>query len=133
MGDRKSRKECEGADLADASPGLGWKALERRGLTNRGQPDLILALALIHHVVISANIPLPDFVEWLAQNRRELVLEFVDKSDPMVETLLRNKDDQYTDYEKAFLEKNLKRFYRIESQQNLESGTRTLYYCVPRQ
>ena len=84
-------------------------------------------------MVISANIPLPDFVEWLAQNSRELVLEFVDKSDPMVETLLRNKDDQYTDYEKAFLEKNLKRFYRSESQQNLESGTRTLYYCVPRQ
>ena len=51
----------------------------------------------------------------------------------MVEKLLRNKDDQYTDYEKAFLEKNLKRFYRIESQQNLESGTRTLYCCVPRQ
>ncbi len=120
-------------DLADASPGLGWKASERRSLTNRGRPDLILALALIHHVVISANIPLPDFVEWLAQHSRELVLEFVDKSDPMVETLLRNKDDQYTDYEKAFLEKNLKRFYRIESRQNLESGTRTLYYCVPRQ
>ncbi len=120
-------------DLADASPGLGWKASERRGLTNRERPDLILALALIHHMVISANIPLPDFVEWLAQNGPELILEFVDKSDPMVQALLRNKDDQYAAYEKALLEKSLRQFYRIESQETLESGTRTLYYCVTRQ
>lgn len=135
---RRKKEEARGIlplvnDLADASPGLGWKASERRGLTNRERPDLILALALIHHMVISANIPLPDFVEWLSQNGPELILEFVDKSDPMVQKLLQNKDDQYADYEKAFLEKSLRRFYRIEKQENLELGTRTLYYCVTRQ
>ena len=119
-------------DLSDPSPRWGWNYLERKNLSDRGKPDLILALALIHHVVISANIPLPDFIKWLAQNSCELVLEFVDKSDSMVAELLRNKDDQYVDYEKGFLEKNLKKFYRIQSQQNLKSGMRTLYYCVPR-
>ena len=118
-------------ELADYSPDLGWRGSERRGLTSRDKPDLILALALIHHMVISANIPVSEFVEWLAETGGELVLEFVDKSDPMVQTLLRNKDDQYADYEKGFLEKNLKRFYRIECQEELESQSRTLYHCVP--
>ncbi len=119
-------------ELADYSPDLGWRGSERRGLTSRDRPDLILALALIHHMVISANIPVSEFVEWLAEIGGELVLEFVDKSDPMVQTLLRNKDDQYADYEQGFLERNLKRFYRIERRQELESRTRTLYHCVPR-
>ncbi len=119
-------------ELADYSPDLGWRGSERRGLTSRDKPDLILALALIHHMVISANIPVSEFVSWLAETGGELVLEFVDKSDPMVQTLLRNKDDQYADYEKGFLEKNLKRFYRIERQEELESKSRTLYHCVPR-
>ena len=118
-------------ELADYSPDLGWRGSERRGLTSRDKPDLILALALIHHMVISANIPVSEFVEWLAETGGELVLEFVDKSDPMVQTLLRNKDDQYADYEKGFLEKNLKRFYRIKCQEELESQSRTLYHCVP--
>ena len=119
-------------ELADYSPDMGWRGSERRGLTSRDKPDLILALALIHHMVISANIPVSEFVEWLAETGGELVLEFVDKSDPMVETLLRNKDDQYADYAKSFLEKNLRRFYRIECQEELESQSRTLYHCVPR-
>ena len=45
-------------NLADPSPNLGWRGLERKSLHHRGKPDLILCLALIHHMVISANIPL---------------------------------------------------------------------------
>ena len=44
-------------NLADPSPGLGWRGLERKALPDRGKPDLVLALALIHHVAITANVP----------------------------------------------------------------------------
>src|SRR3990172_11383489 len=74
------------SNLADASPNLGWRGLERKALTERGKPDLTLCLALIHHIVISANIPLNEFVDWLASLGTSLVIEFVTKEDPMVKT-----------------------------------------------
>ena len=57
----------------------------------------------------------------------DLVIEFVSKSDPMVEKLLRNKDDRYEDYDQAFLEECLERHFEIVRKLPLESGTRTLY------
>ena len=53
-------------NLADPSPGLGWRGLERKAMPDRGKPDLVLALALVHHVAISANVPVKEFVDWLA-------------------------------------------------------------------
>ena len=114
-------------NLADPSPGLGWRGAERKSLPDRGSVDLTLALALIHHVVIGAHIPLSDFVDWLASLGSDLVIEFVSKEDPMVQKLLRNKDDRYDDYDQAFLEECLERHFEIVRKQPLESGTRTLY------
>ena len=73
--------------------------MERKRIDERGRPDLVLALALIHHVVIGGNIPMAEFVQWLRDLGGELVIEFVTRKDPMVVTLLRNKEDQYADYD----------------------------------
>ena len=53
-------------NVTDPSPGLGWRNLERKRLVERGRPDLVLALALIHHVVIGGNIPMAEFLHWLS-------------------------------------------------------------------
>jgi hypothetical protein len=116
-------------NIADPSPDLGWQGLERKSLTKRSKPDLILCLALIHHMVISANIPLEEFVGWLGQLCSSLVIEFVTKEDPMVKTLLRNKKDNYTDYDKNFFEKCLSDKFNFIKRKDLESGTRTLYFA----
>ena len=110
------------ADLADPSPGLGW----------RGQPALILCLALVHHVVIGRNIPLDDFVAWLAQFGAEMVLEFVGRNDPMVERLLRNRRDQAFDYSTAAAGAALERHFGAVTHEALAASTRTLYHCRPR-
>jgi ribosomal protein L11 methylase PrmA len=119
-------------NVADPSPGLGWRGLERLPLSGRGRPDLILCLALIHHVVISANVPLAEVVDWLASLGGELVIEFVTKDDPMVKTLLRNKDDQYTDYDQGLFEARLDLRYRVVARETIQGGTRTLYHAIPR-
>jgi len=119
-------------NLADPSPPLGWNGCERKSLPERGKPDLILALALIHHVVISANIPLQDFVSWLAEQSKAVVIEFVTKADPMVKTLLRNKDDQYEDYEQSFFETQVEQHFEIVRRLDLGSDTRTLYFLRQR-
>lgn len=119
-------------NVTDPSPGLGWRGQERRGLTDRGKPDLTLCLALVHHLVISGNVPLPEVIEWLATLQSSLVIEFVSKDDPMVQRLLRNKDDQYPDYDIGVFETWLSRSFQIVERASLQSGTRVLYFGHPR-
>lgn len=120
------------SNLADASPNLGWRSLERKALTERGKPDLTLCLALIHHIVISANIPLNEFIDWLTNLCTSLVIEFVTKEDPMVKTLLCNKEDNYADYEIEYFEQCLGRVFDVAQRKMLTSGTRILYFAQSR-
>jgi len=116
-------------NVADPAPNLGWRGLERKALVARGKPDLTLCLALLHHVVISAHIPLREFVSWLASLGTALVIEFVTRDDPMVRTLLRHKADHYTDYDLGYFERCLADVFEIDRQETLASGTRRLYYA----
>jgi hypothetical protein len=120
------------ANVTDPSPNLGWRNIERKRLDERGQPDLILALALIHHIVIGGNIPLAEFVQWLRDLGGELVIEFVTREDPMVKTLLRNKDERYEDYQPDVFERELAERYQIVNRQSLGSGTRVMYHARPK-
>ena len=116
-------------NLADPAPNLGWRGLERKALLERGRPDLTLCLALLHHVVISAHIPLKEFITWLASLGTSLVIEFVTRDDPMVQTLLRHKADHYTDYDLEYFERCLADTFEIDQQETLTAGTRRLYYA----
>jgi hypothetical protein len=120
-------------NLADPSPGLGWRGLERRSMPERGTPDLVLALALIHHMAISANVPVKEFVDWLASLRTALVIEFPTREDPMVKKLLAPKrEGLHPDYELGFFERCLNEAFEVERSERLESDTRVLYYARPK-
>jgi hypothetical protein len=118
-------------DFANPSPAMGWRGRERKRIEDRGQPQLILCLGLIHHLVIAGNIPLAEVVDWLASFQAEVILEFPSKKDPMVQALLRNKRDQYDDYSRESLEAELRRHFDISLTESLPSGERTLYHAVP--
>jgi hypothetical protein len=117
-------------DLANASPALGWRGLERKRLEDRGRPELVICLGLIHHLVIAANIPLADVVDWLAGLGGELILEFPSKRDAMVQRLLRNKRDQYNDYSFENLQLELEKHFAIRLQESLPSGERVLIHAT---
>ena len=120
-------------NLADPSPGLGWRGLERRPLADRGRPDLVLALALVHHVAISANVPIREFVAWLATLGGSLVIEFPTREDPMVEKLLAPKrEGLHPDYEIGNFERVLGEAFVVERSERLQSGTRVLYFAKPK-
>ena len=120
------------SNVADPAPNLGWRGLERKALVERGRPDLTLCLALLHHVVISAHIPLGEFILWLASLGTALVIEFVTRDDPMVQTLLRHKADHYADYDLEYFERCLAEMFLVLERQPLASGTRILYYGQPK-
>jgi len=119
-------------NVANPSPSQGWASTERSSLTDRGKPDITLALALVHHLVLSANVPLPALLQWLADSTRELVIEFISKDDAMVRRLLLNKDDTYADYHRAAFEQYLQQWFQIKAQTELPGGTRFLYHAVVR-
>lgn len=118
-------------NLANLSPDQGWAGRERQSLPARGKPDLTLCLALVHHMAISANVPVSSFIAWLAGLGTSLVIEFVSKDDPMVQRLLLNKDDTYDDYTRPAFESCLSKFFRVERSLVLAGGTRYLYYSTP--
>ena len=91
-------------DATNPSPSQGWAARERPGLAERASADMLLALALIHHLAISRNVPLDMAIDWLMSLAPTGIIEFPDKSDPMVQELLRSRPDIFPDYtEEAFI------------------------------
>ena len=117
------------SNLADPSPNQGWRGEERKDLTGRAAPNLVLCLALIHHVVITANIPLREFIRWLSELGADLIIEFVSKQDTMVQRLLQNKPDKYDDYELDYFEACLAEFFDVREKAVLTSGNRHLYFA----
>jgi len=85
-------------DLANPSPGLGWADEERQSVANRSNADVVLALALVHHLAIGRNVPLERIASYFAQLAPQLIIEFVPKDDPMVRTLLATREDVFEDY-----------------------------------
>jgi hypothetical protein len=119
-------------DVADPSPGLGWRGQERLTLMERGRPDMILALALIHHLVIGRTIPLRELVGWLADIGSELVVEFPHREDVMVKRLLTRKHEgAHPDYTRSDFEDVLGSRFEVLSSVELPSRTRTLYHASP--
>jgi hypothetical protein len=81
---------------------------------------------------LSANLPVKEWLRWMRSLGGELVIEFVAKTDGMVERLLKNKDDIYVDYSQTFFEAVLKELFVIEKKQELTGGHRVLYHAIPR-
>jgi hypothetical protein len=120
-------------DLADPSPGRGWRGAERRRLEERGRPDLVLCLALVHHLAIGRNVPFAELVRWLRSLDARLVIEFADRDDPMVQRLLAAKRaETHEDYGRDQFERALSEAFELERQEELSTDTRTLYRARPR-
>jgi hypothetical protein len=86
------------ANLLNPTPAMGWALRERRSLLDRIKSDGFLALALIHHLRITGGVPLEQIVGQLFTIAPEGVVEWVDKEDAMVRSMLSLRPDVYDDY-----------------------------------
>jgi hypothetical protein len=114
-------------DLTNPSPGAGWNTSERAGLIERGPADTVLALALIHHLAISHNVPLAGIAEFLARLGRWVIIEFVPKDDSQVRRLLATREDIFGDYTQDIFEQVFSRTYEIIRSEMIRESKRTLY------
>ncbi|SIO67985.1 hypothetical protein SAMN05444166_8488 [Singulisphaera sp. GP187] len=114
-------------DLLNPSPGTGWQNHERASLLSRGPVDVVLALALVHHLAIANNIPLVGIAEFLHRLGRSLIIEFVPKGDPQVARLLASREDIFPDYHQAEFERCFRQYFAIEASDPIPDSGRVMY------
>lgn len=124
-GDRKLLPLLQ--DLTQPSPGRGWQLKERSGLFDRLKTELGLALALVHHLVIGNNTPLPKICGMLAEIAPVWIVEFPDKKDSQVQRLLLNREDIFNDYSLPGFEQALETKFEIVKKHQITGSHRTLY------
>lgn len=114
-------------DLTNPSPGIGWENRERNSLIQRGPVDCIMALALIHHLVISNNVPFERIASFFSRLCLFLIIEFVPKNDSQVKRLLASRKDIFGDYKQESFEKSFSCFFDIIEAKGVKDSKRTLY------
>ena len=114
-------------DLTNPSPGLGWAHRERQSLMERGPVPMAFALALVHHLAISNNVPLPKLAQFFSEVCENLVIEFVPKSDSQVKRLLASRLDIFEDYTIEGFEAAFTTQFKILKKVSVPESERTLY------
>ncbi len=114
-------------DLTNPSPSLGWACSERKSINERASCDLIMALALIHHLAISNNLPFEMLANYFSSISKYIIIEFVPKEDDKVKLLLTNRKDIFKSYSIDSFETAFCKYYSIEQKDPIEHSMRTLY------
>jgi ribosomal protein L11 methylase PrmA len=114
-------------DLTNPSPAFGWAGRERSSLSERGPVDLVQVLAVVHHLAISNNVPLPRVAAYLASLGRALVIEFVPKADSQVQRLLASREDVFDGYTREGFEAAFEQHFTIDVAERIRGAERVLY------
>lgn len=114
-------------DLAAPSPAIGFANKERNSITERLKTDLVMALALIHHLAIGKNISLPMIAGWLSDMSQYLLIEFVPKEDEKVQLLLQNREDIFSHYSADLFREAFGCHYAIMKEEKVGDTDRILF------
>lgn len=114
-------------DLANPSPAIGVNNEEHSSFTSRLKVDLIIALALIHHLAIGKNIPFDKIAALFAGCCQKLIIEFVPKTDEKIQLMLTERKDVFNYYSQASFENYFSQHFRIKQKQEIATSGRTLY------
>jgi hypothetical protein len=114
-------------DFTNPSPMLGFGLSERDSLLKRGKADVVIALAVLHHLRITGNAPLARIAAFLSGLGTYLILEYVPKTDVMAQALLRSRKDTFFDYTNAGFRDAFGRYFSIEQAVPVADTARSLY------
>jgi len=114
-------------DLTNPSPALGWHNRERESFAERAPADMVFALALIHHLAISNNVPLQQLANFFSDTGKWLIIEFVPKSDSQVKKLLLSREDIFDEYTLEDFERIFETRFKIQKKVKINESERHLY------
>lgn len=119
-------------DLTNPGPAFGWGLTERLSFPQRAAGDVALALALIHHLAISNNVPLPRVAGFFAEIFPAAIIEFVPKEDSQVQRLLATREDIFDSYTPEGFEQSFSQFYDIQERCQVTDSGRIMYMMTRR-
>lgn len=114
-------------DLTNPSPSIGWANNERDSFSDRAPADTIMALALIHHLAISNNLPFGNIASFFSKIGKSLIIEFVPKTDSKVQKLLATREDIFPNYTQECFEEMFSQYFNIHKAENIPNSERILY------
>jgi ribosomal protein L11 methylase PrmA len=114
-------------DLANPAPSIGWGLAERSSALERMAGGTVVALALVHHLAISNNVPLPHLADVFGRIARTLIIEFVPKEDSQVQRLLATREDIFPGYRLPEFELAFSSRFEIVAKEDIPGTCRTLF------
>jgi hypothetical protein len=138
---RAARNECLNilplvVNLTRPSPGMGWRNRECPAFLDRarGSFDLVLMLAVIHHMLVTERVPLPEIIDLAAElSTSWTVIEFIGPEDSMFRRLVRGREELHKDLTAAHFEAVCGRRFDVVRCQHLEGTSRWLYLLKNKQ
>ena len=121
------------SDILQPSPGVGFGNTERSSLITRLReyaPNVTMALAVIHHISLSGNVPFAKSAEYFAQFSNHLIIEFPKREDSWVSSLLIRKQEfinHFDFYNQINFEKEYLTFFDLLEKKEILGTNRVLY------
>jgi len=114
-------------DFANPAPAIGFANCERKSFLQRVDVDLILALALIHHLVITHDLPFEKLASQLAKMTRFLIIEFPQREDEKVIQISQAKPYQYKSYTHENFINSFGQYFNLKSVEVISGNNRSIY------
>lgn len=120
-------------DISNPTSSFGFGEKERKSLSKRGPADLIMALAVTHHLRISACIPFNKMAEYFQSLGNHLIVEFIPKTDKKIEKMLLFRENQFEDYSEKVFISDFSPFFEILKRREIEDSQRVIFLLKVRQ
>jgi SAM-dependent methyltransferase len=113
------------ADFARPTPAVGWRNRESMSLLDRarGQFDCVLMLGVIHHLLLSDQIPLAAILEQLWEiTTRWAIIEWIPAGDSQFDELCRGRQLLYHHLNEEFFVRTLSNRFAVCRREQLPNG-----------
>jgi SAM-dependent methyltransferase len=117
-------------DLGRPSPAAGWRCREQQSFLERarGRFDMVLMLAVLHHLVVGEGIALAEVMDMVHElTGRYAVVELVEGSDPAATRIARGRPARLAELTRATFERVVDGRFRVLKQERMGQSQRRLY------
>ncbi len=112
-------------DLAQPTPAVGWENRESLSFLERaeGRFDMVMMLAVIHHLLLTSQIPLKEIAALCARlTRRGVIVEWVPGGDPRFAELVRGREALYAGLTEEAFRAAMAAHFEVREEKRLGNG-----------
>ena len=115
-------------DVMHPTPAIGWLNEERQSFLQRADFDLVIALALIHHLVITEGVPLEKVCDLFCKlTKKYLIIEIPNVNDSQIEILQKWGGENSHLYSLADFESTFEKYFIIKEIRRVKESERNIY------